>query len=95
MNLLSLVWLWYFYRNNIYATSTINLCVNLMIFINIFHFGSILRSKLRIFMLITEDFYAQSKTACTNETHAIFFVCRSKKNTLTYGVHNCHKNQLT
>jgi hypothetical protein len=60
MNILSLVWLWYFYRNNIYATSRIILCANLMIFINVSHFGSVLRSKLRIFTLITEDFYAQT-----------------------------------
>jgi hypothetical protein len=32
MNMLSLTWLWYFYGNNIYATSVIILCVNLMIF---------------------------------------------------------------
>jgi hypothetical protein len=63
MNMSPLVWLWYFYGNNIYSTSANILCANLMIFINISHFGSVLRSKLKIFMLITEDFYAQSWTA--------------------------------
>jgi hypothetical protein len=91
MNMSSLVWLWYFYGNNIYATSVIILCANFMIFINKSHFRSFYGKKLRIFTLITEDFYAQTWTARTSETHAIFFVCRSKRNPVTYDVHNCHK----
>jgi hypothetical protein len=53
MNMPSLVWLWYFYGNNIYATSTIILYVNLMIFINISHFGS-------VFTVKSEDCYAHN-----------------------------------
>jgi hypothetical protein len=53
MNMSSLVWLWYFYENNIYATYAIILYANLMIFINISHFGS-------IFTVKSKDFHAQT-----------------------------------
>jgi hypothetical protein len=91
MNIPSLVWLLYFYGNNIYATSAIILFTNLMIFIYISHFGSVCTVKIRFFTLIIEDFYAQTWNVHTSETHAIFFVCRSKRNPMTYGVHYCHK----
>jgi hypothetical protein len=53
MNMLSFVWLWYFYVNNIYATSAIIVCTSLIIFINISHFGS-------VFTVKNEDFYAHN-----------------------------------
>jgi hypothetical protein len=41
VNMSSHMWLWYFYKNDMYATSTIILCANLMIFmiINTTHLG--------------------------------------------------------
>jgi hypothetical protein len=90
-SMLSLVWLWYFYENNIYATSAIILCANLMIFINISHFCSVLWSEMKIFSLQLKIFMLQPGLR-TNETHTIFSVCELKRNTVTYGAHNCHKN---
>ena len=50
-----------------------------------------LHGQNKVFTLIIEDFYAQTWNVHTSETHAINFICRSKMNLVTYGVHNCHK----
>jgi hypothetical protein len=51
-----------------------------------------LRSKLRTFMLKTEDFYARTYSASTSVSYAIFSTCTVKRESLIYS--DYHKNQI-
>jgi hypothetical protein len=47
--------------------------------INISNIGSVFTAKTKDFTLKTEDFYAQTLSVPTSETHAIFLTWREKR----------------
>jgi hypothetical protein len=103
LNMLSLTWLWYFYGNNISATSAIILRATLMIFmiINTTHLSYqhlslwlVFRLKLRIFALKVKGFYTFGGAPPISRMH-IFRVHSEKGNPIIYGICNYHKNQIS
>jgi hypothetical protein len=89
LNMLSLTWLWYFYGNNISATSAIILRATLMIFmiINTTHLSYqhlslwlVFRFKLRIFALKVKGFYTNLEVR-HQYLVCIFSACTVKKET--------------